>query len=211
VGHQVTYTATVTPAPDGGTVIFEDGPTTISGCGSQAVDTTTGTATCQVIYTAPGSHSITAFYSGDSNFNSSDNSLSPYSQAVNTAATTTTLSSSANPAVLGQSVTFTVTVAVALPGAGTPAGTVDFYDGATKLGSGTLSTKAGITTVSFATSVLAVGSHPIPATYNTDGHFASSTSSAVTQLVRYGVSLLYKPPMSGKVQAQALGAHSKVA
>jgi hypothetical protein len=40
VGHQVTYTATVTPAPDGGTVIFEDGPTTISGCGSQAVDNT---------------------------------------------------------------------------------------------------------------------------------------------------------------------------
>jgi hypothetical protein len=124
----------VTPAPDGGTVIFEDGPTTISGCGSQAVDKTTGTATCQVTYTAPGSHSITAFYSGDSNFNSSDNSLSPYSQAVNTAATTTTLSSSANPAVFGQSVTFTATIGVVALGAGTPTGTVDFYDSGARAG-----------------------------------------------------------------------------
>ena len=43
-----------------------------------------------------------------------------------------------------------------------------------------------------------MGSHPITATYTADGNFASSTSSTLSQLVRYGVSLLYKPPMSRK-------------
>jgi hypothetical protein len=76
---------------------------------------------------------------------------------------------------------------------------VDFYDGGAKLGSGTLSTKAGVTTASLTTSTLAVGSHPITATYTTDGTFASSTAAALTQLVRYGVKLLYRTPMSGKV------------
>jgi hypothetical protein len=64
-GEQVTYTATVSPAPDGGTVAFADGGTTIAGCGAQPVDTSTGKATCQVTYDSTGAHAITAAYSGD--------------------------------------------------------------------------------------------------------------------------------------------------
>jgi hypothetical protein len=63
-GAPVTYTATVSPAPDGGTVAFTDAGTPIPGCGAVTV-TSTGTATCQVAYTSPGSHPITAAYSGD--------------------------------------------------------------------------------------------------------------------------------------------------
>src|SRR5207245_1605113 len=71
--QSVTYTATVSPHPDGGTVAFSDGTTTISGCGAQAVNTATGVATCTVLYTSTvGSpHSITAAYSGDANYHSS--------------------------------------------------------------------------------------------------------------------------------------------
>jgi hypothetical protein len=68
VGQQVTYTATVSPAPDGGTVSFADGGTPIAGCSAQAVTTSTGTATCQLTYSVAGSHSITTTYSGDSAF-----------------------------------------------------------------------------------------------------------------------------------------------
>jgi hypothetical protein len=50
-----------------GTVAFSDGATPISGCGSVTVGST-GTATCQVTYTAAGSHAITAAYSGDSTY-----------------------------------------------------------------------------------------------------------------------------------------------
>ena len=74
-----------------------------------------------------------------STFNASDNVALPYSQKVNKAVSTTTLSSSANAAVLGQSVTFTVTIGMVAPGTGMPTGTVDFYDSGAKLGSGALS------------------------------------------------------------------------
>ena len=60
----VTLTATVSPAPTGGTVSFQDGSSAIAGCASQAVDAS-GTATCTTAALAPGSHSITAVYGGD--------------------------------------------------------------------------------------------------------------------------------------------------
>src|SRR5262249_44379944 len=50
-----------------------------------------------------------------------------------TLATTTTVTSSPNPSVFGQSVTFTATVSAASPGSGTPTGTVTFEDGGTTL------------------------------------------------------------------------------
>jgi hypothetical protein len=45
--------------------------------------------------------------------------------------TTTTLTSSPNPSVFGQSVTFTATVSPVPPATGTPTGTAWFFDGAT--------------------------------------------------------------------------------
>lgn len=67
VGQQVTFTATISPAPDGGTVTFQDGGASM-GCDSQPVNTATGTATCAVSFSSAGSHSITAAYNGDNNF-----------------------------------------------------------------------------------------------------------------------------------------------
>jgi hypothetical protein len=68
VGKKVTYTATVTPHPTGGTVKFTSGGSTISGCGSVAVNTSTGKATCSVTYHSTGSRRIRAAYSGNSTF-----------------------------------------------------------------------------------------------------------------------------------------------
>jgi hypothetical protein len=61
----VTYTATITPAADGGTVSFEDGaghPATAH-CAAQSV--AGGKATCTVSYANVGDYAITATYSGD--------------------------------------------------------------------------------------------------------------------------------------------------
>ena len=63
----------------------------------------------------------------------------------------TALASSVSPSVFGQSVTFTATVSVSSPGAGTPTGAVTFKDGSTTLGAGTLSTANGATTATIAT------------------------------------------------------------
>jgi Bacterial Ig-like domain (group 3) len=73
-GQTVTYTAHITPADAGadvptGTVGFADGSTTIAGCASQPVSAS-GLAGCTVTR-AVGSHSITATYGGDANFNGS--------------------------------------------------------------------------------------------------------------------------------------------
>src|SRR5207237_2218566 len=68
------------------------------------------------------------------NTTSDESSSGTLSQVVNKADTTTALSSSANPSVVGQAVTFTASVTVTAPGTGTPSGAVTFQDGATPLG-----------------------------------------------------------------------------
>jgi len=67
----VTFSATVTPAPDGGTVAFDNGTTAIAGCGAKPVNTTSGAATCQTSSLPVGSDQITAVYSGDTSYQGS--------------------------------------------------------------------------------------------------------------------------------------------
>jgi hypothetical protein len=81
------------------------------------------------------------------------------------------------------------------PATATAVGSVTFKDGATILG--TVQLTSG--TASLTTSALGVGSHTIAAIYSGSGNFSGSTSASVTQLVRYGVKLIYKPPSSGNV------------
>src|SRR6185436_16845519 len=112
------------------------------------------------------------------------NSSSSIAKPVNKANTTTSVvSGAANPLQCGQSVTFTATVTHATPGgAGAPTGTVTFKDGATTLGTGTLS--AGpIFTAAFTTSSLSLGSHSITAVYGSDSNFNGSTSAILARTV----------------------------
>jgi hypothetical protein len=90
--------------------------------------------------------------------------------------TTTTVKSSLNPSLFGQSVTFTATVTST---GSAPTGTVTFKDGATTLGTGTLSSGKA----TFTTKTLAVGSHSITATYGGSSSFSGSTSPVLTQTV----------------------------
>jgi hypothetical protein len=85
-------------------------------------------------------------------------------------ATATTLAVSPNPTV-GAPVTLTATVTAA---GGTPNGMVTFKDGATVLGTSTLT--AGRAT--FATTALAAGGHHLTAVYNGTAGFRTSTSAA---------------------------------
>ena len=178
-GQSVTFTATVAAVSPGsgtptGTVNFDDNGTQI-GTGTL----TAGVATFTTSSLTVGTQSITAVYSGDTSFTTSTSSV--VSQVVNQASTTTALAltSGTNPSTSGQSVTFTATVAAVSPGSGTPTGTVTFDDNGTQIGTGTLT--AGVAT--FSTSSLAVGTQSITAVYSGDTNFATSTSSAVSQVV----------------------------
>ncbi|MFL5822681.1 MAG: Ig-like domain repeat protein [Solirubrobacteraceae bacterium] len=75
VGQGVTYTATVTPHPNGGKVRFTDAGKTIPGCGLVPVVMATGKTTCNVTYHAGGTHHIQATYLGDLKFAHSSSGL----------------------------------------------------------------------------------------------------------------------------------------
>jgi hypothetical protein len=174
IGQSVTLTATVTTTSGTatGNVTFMDGATTL-GTGTLSANVATLTTSALTI----GTHSITAVYAGDSTYTGSTSSI--LSQVVNKGSTTTAVATSGTPSFPAQSVTFTATVSVTAPASGTPTGTVTFKDGATALGTGTLSGN----TATFVTSTLAIGSHTISAVYAGDGNFNTSTSSNFTQVV----------------------------
>ena len=89
------------------------------------------------------------------------------------------LSSSPNPSVHGQKVTFTSKVEPQAGGAPTPLGTVAFVEGGTTLGVANL--KKGIAT--FNISTLGAGKHQIAAVYSGDSHFGPSGSAPIAQTV----------------------------
>ena len=184
-GQVVTFTATVTAASPGagtptGTVTFTEGAATLAA----TVAMTSGQATFTTSSLSVATHTITANYSGDGNFNTSTGTDSASPQVVNKASSSTTVTSTANPSVFGQAVTFTATIAAVSPGAGTPTGTVTFTEGAATLAA-TVAITSGQAT--FTTSSLSVATHTITASYSGDGNFNASTGndSASPEMVGY--------------------------
>src|SRR5262249_36695825 len=99
-----------------------------------------------------GTDSLSAVFPGDSNYNPST------SNTVTATVSNVLLSSSVNPSIYKQSVTFTATIP------GTKSGVVNFFDGPSYLGSGVITGA----TATFTTSTLSVGSHNITAQLNSD-------------------------------------------
>jgi hypothetical protein len=181
VGQPVTFTATVTDQTAGagtpsGTVTFKDGTTPL---GSPATVDASGHASLSISTLSVGTHNITAVYSGDSHIATSTSTS--LSEQINKAASTTTLTSSAKQAVVGQQITLTATVAGSGQGLGKPGGTVTFKDGTTALGAPVTLDAAGKATLSLST--LALGSHSITAVYSGDSNFAVSTSQTLAEKI----------------------------
>ncbi len=169
-GTTVTFTATM-PVTASGVVTFLDNGVSI-GTGTL----TGGVATLQISNLAVGSHPITATYPGDSNFAASVSN--GVTETINKQTTVTiSLSSDTNPAAFSTSVTFTATVP------SDAKGTVTFYDNGVLIGTGNVN--AGKAT--YPTSTLAVGTHPITATYSGDTNYASvTTTTGVSQSITQG-------------------------
>ena len=189
MGQAVTVDFTVSPPP---------APT-----GSVTVTATTGESctgilpngSCLLTFQTAGPRTITASYSGDATFAPSVST--PVNQLVNQAGTTTALASSQNPSPFGVPVTFVATVAAVAPGAGTPTGTVTFYDGAAAIGASTLS--AGVAAYS-TTTALAAGTHSITGSYGGDANFLASGSNAIAQTVTQLPQTITFIPIPNQVQ-----------
>ncbi len=173
IGANVTFTATVSGSSPTGTVSFTDGGIAITGCSTKALSNSS--ATCTVNTLTAGTHAILAAYSGDGNNVAS--SSSPLAQVVNKIANTVTVTSSLNPATIGDSVVLTAAVA-----GQTPTGTVSFSDGGTSLGSCTAMAVASGSAQCTLTS-LSVGGHSIVAAYSGDNTNAGASSLAFNQVV----------------------------
>jgi hypothetical protein len=136
-----------------------------------------GVATLSTTSLTAGAHSLSAVYSGNSTYKGSTSPA--ISQTVNPAAKTTptaTITSSLNPATVGQTVTFTVKVTGSGP---VPTGQVWFYDGNTWLTAQTLSNGSA----SFTTSSLTVGKHSIGVAYEADANYNATAAPAYIETV----------------------------
>ena len=187
VGQSVTLSAVVSAAsPGSGT---PTGSVTFVGAGNHQ---TIGTGTLSVVggqdvatvitsSLAEGAHSILAIYAGDGNYLTS--TTTAFSITINPDATNTTLTTSVNPAVVGQQVTLTAVVAADGPGGGVPTGPVTFMDGSTVLGTGGLYVANGQDIAVLVTTFATSGIHSLTAIYGTTTSYTTSTSSAVSETV----------------------------
>ena len=172
-------------APTGNVGFTADGAT-ISGCSAAPFSggtTNAPTATCS-------SSSLNGARTALSprirvNATNSGSTSATLSQVVNKPPSTTLLSTSATPSLVGVSVTFSATVS------GTaPTGNVGFTaDGTTLSGCGTVALPTGSANskiVTCNTASLAVGTHSIVATYAGDAGNNGSTSATLSQVVNAG-------------------------
>ena len=159
-------TVAVTPA-----VAFSGNIYTYSGA---ALLNTTGITTA-------GAHSITATYSGDSNYAGTTSAAVTVTVGTYTA-TSLAITSSANPTTLNGRPTFTATMTPTT----VTSGTVTFYDGTTVLGTGTVGTGHTATFRPASGAAFWGGTHSLTAEYGGSTTYAASISPAFTETVTKG-------------------------
>jgi len=181
VGQSTTFTLTITatgpsPITPAGTVTFYSNgvqigsPVTVTGSGAVS------TASLPDSFATPGSYAITATYTPTS-FTQGGTASLPTQVVGN--ASSITLTSSINPSLVGQSTNLTATI-TSSPTFGAATGTVQFYDGATLLGTAAVSGASATLPVSFSTA----GNHILTAVYtSTNPNLTGSTSGPYTQVV----------------------------
>ena len=156
-----------------GTVQFVDngimiGSGTVSG----------GQATFQTGSLTLGAHPMTAVYEGDDDFVGSS-STNTVIQTIDQASTSTEVTSSHDPVLVGQTVAYTATVAVDAPGSGTPTGSVSFSDGGSPIPTcqGLALPPAAPLEVTCSQAYDTNAGHSITATYSGDADFTGSAGA----------------------------------
>jgi hypothetical protein len=180
-GEAVTFTAKVEAVAPAvgvptGDITFRNGDTVLG-----TASLSEGTATFTTTRLQLATHSVSAEYAGDETFEAS--TAEAVTVTVGRGDTSTSLTSSPNPSVVGQGVTLSARVAAVAPSSGTPQGSVTFKAGDTVLGTVTLDATGGAT---WSTSALGVGSHALSAEYSGSAHFTASLAEGVSQQVKRG-------------------------
>ncbi len=180
-GIQVSNLTVVATSSSGAQVTFPSSFTTGGGSPQPLTSYAIGTQSISSGYQFPIGTTVVTATAADSN-NPPNTSTAAFDVTV-LPPSPITVTSSAPSSVAEQPVTLTATLNEPGPAGDTPTGTVTFMDGSTVIGAGTLKTTGGVTTASFTTSALAVGSHTITAFYGGDSNFAPLTSALLSQSV----------------------------
>jgi hypothetical protein len=177
--QSVTFTASVTnssstPATPTGTINFTDGANLLGVQPLKPTNSTTASASFTTSTLNAGNHSITATYSPATGSPSS----ASIAQNVTGTPTSTSLTSSLNPASYGAAIAFTATVTSSSSISGVPSGTVTLMDGAAVLATQQL-TPSGATAsgATFSIAALSAGSHILSAVYVSTGPFVPSSAT----------------------------------
>ena len=173
LNQPVNYTAVVwaTPTMPTGSVTFEQGATILG-----IVPLADGQARLTTTFTALGTFSIVASYSGDQNYSAKNSQA--VKQVVGRYPSHVEINSSGNISY-GQAVTLTSDVSSQAPTQ--PTGTVTFTTGGTSLGTVPLVTGVAVLTKKN----LSAGAYWILATYNGDALNSNGTSENQAQLIVY--------------------------
>jgi sugar lactone lactonase YvrE len=173
-GSTLTLAATITGngGTPGGSVTFLDGATVLSTVPLNGA----GSASLALTSLLPGIHQLSATYSGDTNDQPSV-SATIAQQIVER--TSVALASSANPSLLTDNVTITVTVANGVPTV-PPTGIVTLTDSGTTISSSQINA-AG--TATFTLNAPTLGQHTLVASYSGDDNNTAATSQALVQAV----------------------------
>jgi hypothetical protein len=212
-GHVSVLHCTLTTSGDTPTILVTGGSLTLlndvviqssTSSTDPAISVTGGTVNLGTAAT-PGNNTLRVNNSGDLVSNTSGNAISAVGDTfvvggtVETAPSLsfTTAVSSAATSLLNQAVTFTATVQS--NGAGTPTGSVDFFDATTNADLGSVVLSSG--TALLTTKALAAGSHVIQVRYGGDGTFLPSLA-VVVQSVQYNFSGFLPPLHPNMAYAQ---------
>jgi hypothetical protein len=193
-GQTVTFTAMVSgnsSTTPSGSVSFYDGLTLL---GTATLTSMMGAAraTFNTSALSVGTHTIQAVYSGDSTYPTSSATLT---QTVTQATVNVNLTSSNNPSLVGQSVTFTASVTPTVMGSPAPSGSVTFKDGSTVLATVAVTNVQGQYVATFTTSALTAGAHTITASYS-DPNYAPASATLTQQVNNNTIAIMASPGSS---------------
>ncbi|MGB9489729.1 MAG: protease pro-enzyme activation domain-containing protein, partial [Terriglobales bacterium] len=156
--YNSTFPVAATASSGLAVAITTSGSCSGSGSGSATITMTSGAGTCSVIFNQSGN----TYYSAAATVTDT--------ASATTASSTTGVTSSLNPSIYGQSISFSATVT-----GSSPSGTVQFYIDSTAFGSAVTLASGSATSIS--TSTLAVGTHTVTATYSGDTNNSGSTGT----------------------------------
>jgi hypothetical protein len=189
VTADISPSATLSTPPSGTVTIMLDGVSE-----GTATVTSGSPATATLSFTVPttGTHTLTATYSGDTNYSSSTTTSSVTINVSKSTPTVVVTPATLSPGV-GSTLQLTASISPPSSGGTAPSGTVNFTLDGTPVGTA-LVTSGSPSTATLTINTPAIGSHTIQASYSGDGNYNTASSSVVTINVGRGSTTLTVTP-----------------